>query len=112
SVLGHSEGGAVALLAASKEKKITSVVLVAANGGTRAELVLAQQQHALDRSRLSADEKQARIALQRQIHDAIITGKGMEKLPADVRRAADNAEFQRFLVNDPAKVMPNVRDRT
>jgi fermentation-respiration switch protein FrsA (DUF1100 family) len=39
----------------------------------------------------------------------MVTGKGLELLPADVRRAADNPEFQSFLVNDPAKVLPNVR---
>jgi pimeloyl-ACP methyl ester carboxylesterase len=95
-------------LAASKEKKITSVVLLATTGMTGADLVLAQQQHVLERSKLSADEKQAKIDLQKQIHQAVISGKGMEQLPADVRRMADNPEFQTFLAHDPAKVMPNV----
>jgi hypothetical protein len=108
SVLGYSEGGTVALLAASKEKKIASVVLLATNGGTGAELVLAQQQHLLERSKMSAEEKQAKIALQQQINQAVISGKGLEQLPPDVRRAADNPEFQSLLTNDPAKVMPNV----
>ena len=108
TVVGHSEGGAVALLAASKEKKIASVVLLATTGMTGADLVLAQQQHVLERSKLSADEKQAKIDLQKQIHQAVISGKGMEQLPPDVRRMADNPEFQTFLTNDPAKVMPHV----
>jgi uncharacterized protein len=108
-VLGHSEGGAVALLAATKEKRIAALVLVAANGTTGADLVLAQQKHLLDASTLSPDEKQAKIDLQKRIHEAVMTGKGWDQLPPDVRRQVDNPEFQSILMNDPAKVMPDVR---
>ena len=108
-VVGHSEGGAVALIAAAKEKKIAAVALLAAPGTTGADLVLAQQQHLLGRSKLSAEEKQAKIDLQKRIHEAILTGKGLDQLPPEVRRAADNAEFQSILGHDPAKIMPDVR---
>ena len=109
ALVGHSEGGAVALLAASKDKRIAAVALIAANGVTGADLVLAQQQHLLERSKLSPEEKQAKIDLQKRIHEAVITGKGWDQLPADVRRQVDNPEFQSILTNDPAKVMPDVR---
>lgn len=109
AVVGHSEGGAVALLAAAKDKRIAAVGLLATNGVTGAELVLAQQKHLLDRSNLSAEEKQAKIDLQKRIHETVMTGKGWEQLPADVRRRVDNAEFQSILLNDPAKVIPDVR---
>jgi uncharacterized protein len=109
AVVGHSEGGAVALMAAAKEKRIAAVVPIAANGVTGAELVLAQQQHLLDRSTMSAEEKQAKVELQKRIHEAVLTGKGWEQLPADVRRQVDNPEFQSILANDPAKVMPDVK---
>ena len=109
ALVGHSEGGAVALLAASKDKRIAAVALIAANGVSGAELVLAQQLHLLERSKLSAEEKQAKIDLQKRIHEAVITGKGWDDLPADVRRQVDNPEFQSILTNDPAKVMPDVR---
>ena len=39
----------------------------------------------------------------------MITGKGLELLPPDVRRAVDNAEFQSLLISDPAKLMRDVR---
>ena len=71
--------------------------------------MLAQQKHVLDRSNLSDADKQARIDLQKQIHEAVITGKGVETLPANVRRQIDNAEFSSILTYDPAKIMPKVR---
>src|SRR4029077_2137917 len=42
AMLGHSEGGSVAMIAASKEKRISALVLVATIGVTGAELNLAQ----------------------------------------------------------------------
>jgi fermentation-respiration switch protein FrsA (DUF1100 family) len=109
-VIGHSEGAAVALIAASKDKSIAAVGLLSANGVTGAELVLAQQAHALDRLKLSAEERQAKVDLQKKIHEAVLTGKGWETMPREVvRRQVDNPEFQSILANDPAKVVPDVR---
>ena len=51
AVVGHSEGGLVALIAASKEKKIAAVGLIATPGITGADIVLAQQQRLLNRMR-------------------------------------------------------------
>jgi len=109
AVAGHAEGGLVALLAASKEKRIAAVVLLGTNGVSGSELVLAQQRRLLEKSTLSPSEKQEKIELQKQINDAIVTGKGAESLPPDVRRQIDNAEFQSLLANDPAKIVPHVR---
>ena len=109
AVVGHSEGGAVALLAASKDKRIAAVALLAANGVSGSELVLAQQRRILDRSTLSPEEKQERINFQRQINEAIVTGRGLDQLPPDVRRQVDDPEFQSMLANDPAKVMPGAK---
>ena len=109
AVVGHSEGGAVAMMAAAKDKRIAALVLVAANGVTGSDLVLAQQQHLLSRSNFSEAEKQAKIELQARINQAVMTGKGWENVPADLRRQVDNPEFQSILTNDPAKIMPDVR---
>src|SRR5262245_18142660 len=108
-VAGHSEGGAVALLAASKDKRIAAVALIAASGVTGADLVLAQQRHLLERTQLSPEERQAKIDLQKQLHQAVLSGKGWDQIPPDLRRAVDNPEFQSVLSNDPAKVMPDVK---
>src|SRR5882762_9716109 len=97
------------MMAAAKEKRITALVLVATNGVPGSDLVLAQQQHLLSRSNFSEAEKQAKIELQTRINQAVVTGKGWETVPADLRRQADNPEFQSILTNDPAKIMPDVR---
>ena len=109
AVLGHSEGGLVALIAADKEKRIAAVGLLATPGVPGAELVLAQQQRALNRLNLSPAERQAKVDAQKQIHEAVITGKGMDKLPPDVRRSVDSAWFQSFLTSDPEKLVSKVR---
>jgi len=107
-VVGHSEGGLVALIAASKDKRIASVGLLATPGTTYADVALAQQQRALDRLTLTPEERQAKIDEQNRIHEAAITGKGLDQLPPSVRRSLDNGEYQSLLVTDPAKVMTNV----
>ncbi len=109
AIVGHSEGGAVALITAAKEKRVSAVGLIAANGVTGAELILAQQQHLLSRSSLPEAEKQAKIELQKRIHEAVLTGTGWDQLPPGLRKQVDNPEFQSILQNDPAKIMPDVR---
>jgi hypothetical protein len=109
AIVGHGEGGLVSLLSAAKEKRIAAVVLIATAGMSGADLVLAQQQHALSKSNLSDAEKQARIDAQKKINDAAITGKGLDALTASVRRQIDNPEFQSVLATDPAKLVANVR---
>src|SRR5215831_9323336 len=109
AVVGYSEGGLVSLLSAAREKRIAAVALIATPGVSGADLILAQQQHALGKSNLSDAEKQARIDMQRKINEAAVTGKGLDALTPAVRRQIDNAEFQSVLAADPAKLVPNVR---
>ncbi len=109
AIAGHSEGGSVALLVAAKDRRVAAIVLMAAPGLSGNDLILAQQKHLLDRSNLSEADKQAKVELQKRIQEAAMTGKGLDALPADVRRQIDNAEFQSILTHDPAKVMPSVR---
>jgi len=109
AVLGHSEGGAVAMLAAAHEKKIAALVLISAIGVTGAQLNLAQVTHALNRSNKPEAERQATIELQRQIQNAVLTGKGWEGIPLPLRRQADIPWFHSFLSFDPAKLMADVK---
>ena len=108
-VLGHSEGGAVAMMAAAEDRRIAAVGLLAATGVTGADLVLQQQAHLLARSNASEAEREEKTALQRRIHDAVISGAGWEEVPAAVRRQVDNPEFRSILTHDPAKVLPETR---
>src|SRR5262249_12761610 len=49
-LVGHSEGGAVALLALKNASDVAAVALVAAPGMTGRDVTLEQQRHALDRA--------------------------------------------------------------
>ena len=109
AVAGHSEGGAVALLAAAKDKRIAAVVLMAAPGVRGSDLILEQQQHLLERSVMSDADRQAKVELQKKINDAVISGNGWEGVPPEVRRQVDNPWFQSLLVFDPAKTLSDVR---
>ncbi|MGE5245547.1 MAG: alpha/beta hydrolase family protein [Betaproteobacteria bacterium] len=109
AVVGHSEGGSVAMLAASKDKRIDALVLVSTIGVTGAELNMEQVQHALDRSNKSPGDRQATIELQKRIQHAVLTGSGWEGIPPALRQQAETPWFQSFLQFDPARVMDDVR---
>jgi uncharacterized protein len=109
AVLGYSEGGLVALMAAAKDNRIASVGLLATPGITGADVILAQQKRMLDRSTMTPAEKQVKVDEQKKILDAASTGKGLELLPPAVRRSVDTPEFQSLLLSDPAKLVPQVR---
>jgi pimeloyl-ACP methyl ester carboxylesterase len=109
AVVGHGEGGVIGMLAGAREKKITSLVLIAVAGTTGADLILEQQQRELDRLKLSDEEKARRVALQKQIQAAVVSGTGWESLPEDVKKQADSPWFRSLLLFDPAAVMPRVK---
>ena len=106
--LGYGEGGPVALLAASKEDRIAAVVLIASIGARGADANLAQVTRALERSTRPDAEKQATLALQKQIQSAVLTGTGWDGIDAELRRQADTPWFQSFLAFDPARIMRDV----
>lgn len=110
ALVGHSEGGSLSLITASKEKRVAAVALLATIGTTGADLNMYQVTHALERSSRPADERQQTLQLQRQIQQAVITGKGWEAIsvPEAVRRQADTPYFQSFLTFDPARVLKDV----
>jgi pimeloyl-ACP methyl ester carboxylesterase len=109
AVAGHSEGGAVALLAAAREKKIASLVLLAAPGTRGTDLILEQQQRLLDLMNTPPVERQAKIDLQKRIQDAVINDKGWEGISPELRQQADSAWFRSLLLFDPAAVVPKVK---
>jgi pimeloyl-ACP methyl ester carboxylesterase len=109
AVAGHSEGGAVAMLAAGHEDKIAKLILIAAPGRPGSELILDQQRHILDLMKTPDAERQAKIDLQQKIQAAVIADKGWEGIPPDLRKQADSPWFRSLLLFDPAKVMPKVK---
>lgn len=111
AIVGHSEGGLVGMIAASREKKyVAALALIATPATTGAELVLEQQRHLLDRMSLPEGEIRNRIELQEKIQKAVITGEGWEAIPSGFRRQANTPWFRSFLLFDPARVMPKVEE--
>jgi uncharacterized protein len=109
TVAGHSEGGAVAMIAAKKEEDdIDALVLIAAPGTRGSELILEQQRHMLDLLKTSEQERKEKIDVQQRIQTAVLTGVGWEGLPAEYRAAADSPWFKSLLEFDPARAMKDV----
>ncbi len=108
AMLGYGEGGAVASVAASRGGSIAALVLVAAPGVAGGALALEQQMLLLDRLNTPEAERNAKLQLQQKLHLALITGTGLESVPADLMRRADTPWFRSFLVYDPAKVVKNL----
>jgi hypothetical protein len=109
TIVGHSEGAWAALIAASRDEDISRVVTLAGPGSTGAELVLEQQRHLLEKSSMSEAEKQGKVALQKKVQQAVLTGKGWDGVPVELRKQAETPWFQSFLAFDPKSVMPRVR---
>jgi pimeloyl-ACP methyl ester carboxylesterase len=109
AVIGHNEGAWTALAAATRERDIAAVALLAAPSTPGSERVLEQQRHLLEKSSLAPAERVARIELQQRIHAAVLTGKGWEGIPADLRKQADTPWFQSLLAFDPARVIKDLR---
>ena len=109
AVVGHSEGGAVGLMASARDDRIAGLALLASIGVTGAELNMAQVIRALDRSKRPDAERESTIALQRKIQAAVLTGQGWDDIPFGLRRQADIPWFQSFLAFDPAKTMRDVK---
>jgi alpha/beta superfamily hydrolase len=109
ALAGYDEGATVGLLAAAREKKIASLVLVAAPGLSGRELVLEQQSALLKAANVADAERTDKIELQKKILEAAATEKGWETIPPDVRRAVDTPWYRSLLTFDPAKVVPRVK---
>jgi uncharacterized protein len=110
ALVGHSEGAAVALLAARRAGQVDAVALVAGIGTTGigttgAQLNLEQQQYALESGKIPEAERAAKVELQKKVQAAVLTGKGWDEVPADIRRQAESPWFASFLAFDPAPLV-------
>jgi pimeloyl-ACP methyl ester carboxylesterase len=108
-LFGHSEGGLVALLAASRDDEIAGVVLAATPSATGAELILEQQAYVLGKMALSDADRASRIDLQKRIQAAVLKQGTWDDIPEALRRQADTAWFQSFLKFTPAPIMSKVK---
>jgi pimeloyl-ACP methyl ester carboxylesterase len=108
ALLGHSEGGSVAMLVAAKDGRVAALALAATIGETGAELNMYQVRHLAEISNRAPADVQTTLALQKKIQDAVLTGKGWDGIAPALRKQADTPWFQSFLAFDPAKVMPSI----
>jgi fermentation-respiration switch protein FrsA (DUF1100 family) len=107
--VGHSEGAAVVMLAAAREKRIAALALVNGMGTTGRELILEQQQYLLNAAKIAEPDRSSKVELQKDILDAAVDQTGWEELPAEVRRAVDTPWYRSLLTFDPATVMPRIK---
>jgi hypothetical protein len=106
ALVGYSEGGSAALVAGQRAgKKVAALGLIATPGQTGREITLAQQQHALDLSTDTPEQKRAKVQLQTRILDAVVKGTGWEGIPPQVQRVADTLWFKSWIEFDPAVAM-------
>jgi fermentation-respiration switch protein FrsA (DUF1100 family) len=80
-----------------------------AAGTPGSELILEQQRHVLELIGAPEAERQKKIELQQQIQTAVMTDKGWESIPEDLRDQANSPWFKSLLLFDPAKVMPKIK---
>lgn len=108
-LVGHSEGGWVSMLAAAADDRVAGIALCGVPSGTGADLVLEQQQAALETMTLTYAERGEKLALQRRINQAVVNGQGWESVTSDVRKQADTPWFRSFLMFDAQAQMPKVK---
>ena len=109
ALIGYGEGGWVSLLVADLEGKVAALGLVATPSVSGTELVLEQQRAFFERGGANAPPQKAAVEQQKKIIDAVITGKGWENLTLDVRRRVDTPLYRSFLLFDPSKTLPRIR---
>jgi pimeloyl-ACP methyl ester carboxylesterase len=109
AVVGHGEGGWIALTAADGQKRIAALALVATAALKGADLLLEEQKHLLEHMSIPESDKQAKIELQKRIVQAVIKDRGWEGIAQEVRDQADTPYFKSYLLFDPARAIAKVR---
>ncbi|MCA1625138.1 MAG: alpha/beta fold hydrolase [Acidobacteria bacterium] len=108
ALVGHSEGGSIAMMIAATDARIRAIVLIAAMGKTGREVNLAQQEEALAQATNLTEEKKNELrAEQRRILQTVIEGGDTSQLPPQARQFLP--WFREFLTFDPRVVIQRVR---
>ena len=109
-LVGHSEGAAVAMLTAGRERgKVGALALLAGPATNGATVVLEQQEHLLAQMQMDDAQHAEKVALQEKINAAVISGRGWQDLPEAARKVADTPWFYSFLTFDPERAMRDTR---
>ena len=110
-LFGHSEGGLVALVAASKDEDTVAAVVLAgcASGTGGATGARAAAAPGREHEPQPDAERQARIDLQKRIQAAVVGETQWDGVPEPLRRQADTPWFRSFLGFSPATVIAKVK---
>ena len=84
-LIGHSEGGIIAPMVASRCKKVDFIVLLAGTGLSGDQISLLQQRLIGQASRTDEDELEQMIAIYRGAYDIIQDSKNQEELRSELR---------------------------
>ncbi len=85
-LIGHSEGGIIAPMVASKSKKVSYIVLLAGTGIPGDQLLLKQQEFILKASDINERELQQNIKFNRGAFDIILKSKTLEESKIDLKK--------------------------
>ena len=94
-LIGHSEGGAIAAIVASREDDVDFVVLMAGPGVPGAELLLKQNERIFDAMGMAGERKQTLLALLDRLFTALTSD-----MPEDeMRQQVDEIARKQFEIN-------------
>ena len=110
ALVGHSEGGLVAMLVAGRERgKVSALALVGTPSTSGNDVVLEQQKYLLSKMQIDDVQREEKIALQTKINNAVMKGTGWTDIPIAARQVADTPWFYSFLTFKPDKAMEETR---
>jgi len=84
-LVGHSEGGIIAPIAATSSESVAFIVLMAGTSVTGEEILFAQGEAILRANGATAEQLREQREMQSRMFEAVRAGEGMEELEADVR---------------------------
>ncbi len=107
-LLGHSEGGIIAPMVATRSPDVAFIILMSGPGVPGRQILEAQSELILKASGASEDQIKEQTALQKRSIEAALTGQGWDEVKADLRNwylkeAADMPEDQRKAMGDADK---------
>jgi pimeloyl-ACP methyl ester carboxylesterase len=108
ALVGYGEGGAIALSAA-RDGNVAALALINAMGVSGAELNMWQAEHGLDETEALPDHRTGTLELQKKIQAAVLSGKGWDDIPPEIRAQADTVWFKSYLAFKPDAALRDVR---
>jgi uncharacterized protein len=105
ALVGHSEGGVIAPMVAADDSQIASIVLMAGDGKRGDQISKDQLNDVLERTNMTAEEKNKERAKQEALIRAVQTGADLSSYPAQVRIPW----IKEFWTYDPLTTIRKVR---